>query len=306
MSIAVIHVPWSLSRAGEARISRHHFLPESQLLTPEDAALRARAHPRGITYRAPAGARALAHAAEHPGCVIAGYGALALHGLPFLAEGHDTVLIAPRAGNSLGDALSPTIVRRGVNPGEVAAFTINSFTFRLSTPPAATIQALKHHRLGLLPAVQLVDCVRRYLGVDPASLLDAGHYRLRKKWLTQVVGLSSEFADSPKETEMRLLTHEVARDFGLTLREQHPVFRGGRIVTVFDLALLEARIGLMYDGKHHWDYHQRQKDSLINLEVTELGWTPVRFSSGTLPQLPERLTGLLSDKSAGRRNPTWG
>ena len=122
-------------------------------------------------------------------------------------------------------------------------------------------------------------------------------------------GLGRDASDGTlvrQETEMRLLVEEVANRFGLTVREQHPVHQSGRLITVFDLALIEPRVGIMYDGRHHWDYQQRQKDALINLDVTAEGWTPLRFSSGTLPELPARLERLLSDKYRAGGKPTWG
>ncbi|WP_115685489.1 hypothetical protein [Corynebacterium senegalense] len=301
-----VDCPWSLSRDGEVRISRRHYLPEAELLPADEANLRARAHPRGVAYRAPAGARALAHAVENPGCVISGFGALALHGLPYLVEGHDTLLVAPRATNQVGDEHRPAVRRRGCRPSEVWTFHINGYPFRVACPAAATIQALKEIPREELPAVQLLDCVRRFLGAQPSEIFDAGRHRLSKEWLQHILRLSSPHPDSPKETEMRLLVEEVANRFGLTVREQHPVHQSGRLITVFDLALIEPRVGIMYDGRHHWDYQQRQKDALINLDVTAEGWTPLRFSSGTLPELPARLERLLSDKYRAGGKPTWG
>lgn len=292
-----VHCPWSLSRAGEVRISRRHYLPEAELLPADEANLRARAHPAGVAYRAPAGARALAHAVERPGSVISAHGALALHGLPYLVEGHDTVLIAPTASTKTGELHSPTIVRRGVDPSDILRFRINGFPFHITTPAAATIFIIKP--LDDAIALQFIDCVRRFLGVAPQDLLTAGSARINRQRLTRLIALSSDRADSPKETERRLLTTAVAERRGVTVTEQHPIESAGRLVTVLDLALLEPRVGLMYDGKHHWDYQQRQKDSLINLEAAAQGWTKLRFSAATLPELPARLTRLLQSKGWG-------
>ncbi|WP_157672467.1 hypothetical protein [Corynebacterium mycetoides] len=258
--------------------------------------VQARHHPRALRYPAPAAARALAHAVERPRAVLTGFSALAVYGLPYLVEGHDTTLSCPVAANSNGGALTPTIRRSTHKPEEVWTVKVQGYPFRVAAPAVATVQALKTSGSDILRAVQLVDCVRRYFSITPEALREAGHYRIRKPWLDKVVRLSSALADSPKETEMRLMVQELSHRFHVSVREQYPVFLGSRLITVFDLALLEPKIGLMYDGQHHWDFQQRQKDSLINLEVTTQGWTPLRFSAGTLPELPQRLGRLLSEK----------
>lgn len=292
--------PWTITRAGPFRISRHHYLPEHQLLDAHDTTRRAHRHPRGVAYRAPAGARALAHAAERPGSIITGFGALALHGLPYLTEGHDTVLVAPTSKTLVGDLYAPTVVRRGSRPGETITAYVGQWPFHVATPAAAMIHALKSWGSSDLEAIQLIDCVRRYLDVGPDEILAAGHGRIDRRRLGKLVKHSSERADSPKETEMRLMATRLAARYGVTLVEQHPIYLAGRLLTVFDLVLLEPKIGLMYDGAHHWDYQQRQKDALINLEATTQGWIPLRFSSQTLPELPDRL-GRLLDAIFGRR-----
>lgn len=278
------------------QISQRCYLPAHHLQQEWVVDLQARQHPRGVRYPAPAAARALAHAVENPGAILTGYSALAVYGLPYLVEGHDTTLAAQVARNAPGGPLAPAVTRTILRAGEVWSVVVRGYRIRIASPAVATVQALKDCGLDLLAAVQVVDCARRYAGVTESELLNAGSYRLRRPWLAKVVGLSSALADSPKETEMRLAAAELARRFGVSLREQFPVKVGGRYITVFDLALLEPRIGLMYDGQHHWDYEQRQKDSLINLEVTTHGWTPLRFSAATLPQLPDRLARLLSEK----------
>ncbi|QPK83346.1 hypothetical protein G7Y29_00465 [Corynebacterium qintianiae] len=297
-----VFCPWDITQTpgdGCVRISRRRYLPALQQLENWVVDVNARAHPRGTRYPAPAAARAFAHALEWPGSVITGFSALAVYRLPYLVEGHDTTLSCAVAANTVGGPLTPTVVRLTYRPHEVWTVKLRDYPFRIASPAVATVQALKAAGGGVLPAVQLIDCVRRHLGVQEADVLAAGRYRLRRPWLEKVWGLSSALADSPKETEMRLLARDVARQYSLSLREQYPVRSGGRLITVFDFALLEPRIGLMYDGQHHWEYSQRQKDSLINLEATANGWTPLRFSSATLIELPERLGRLLSEKCWG-------
>ncbi|MCT1695481.1 hypothetical protein [Corynebacterium sanguinis] len=288
--------PWPIKSApdpGCEQISARHFLPTSALRPTWAVLADARTHPRSIEYGAPAAARALALAVEHPESIIVGHSALAVYGLPHLVEGWDTTLVLPRAANATGDALSATITRRGCRDSEAWALIINGYPFRVANPAVATCGALKAIGGDELKSIQLVDAAMRHLSVTAGELRDAARYRVNGRWLEKILSQSSPLADSPKETEMRLLTVQIAQRFGLSLQQQMPLYSGSRLVTIFDLALVEPKIGLMYDGSHHWEYDQRQKDSLINLDATALGWTPLRFSSGTLPQLPERLSALL-------------
>ncbi|AWB83161.1 hypothetical protein C3E79_00555 [Corynebacterium liangguodongii] len=277
---------------GYVQISTRRYVPPESLRPDWAVELQAKLHPRGVRYAAPAAARALANAIEHPTSIITGYSALAVYGLPHLAEGHDTTLVAPVASNSIGGPCTPTVTRRGCKATEAWTVSVHGYPFRVASPAVATAQALKS--LEQLPAVQLIDASRRHLGVSPEEIKLACRRRVSKRWVEKVLRLSSAHADSPKETEMRLMTVDIAADFNLTLREQHPLLLGTQLITVFDLALLEPKIGLMYDGQHHWEYQQRQKDSLINLEATAQGWTVLRFSAGTLPELPSRLRRLLA------------
>ncbi|EEI16299.1 hypothetical protein M3A76_09920 [Corynebacterium sanguinis] len=291
--------PWPITStpgSGCEQISARHFLPASALRPTWAVLADARNHPRSIEYGAPAAARALALAVEHPNCIVVGHSALAIYGLPHLVEGRDTTLVLPRAASSTGRALTATITRRGCRIDEAWTVTINGYPFRVANPAVATAGALKAIGGAELESIQLVDAVMRHLSVTPDEIRAAARYRVNRRWLEKILALSSPFADSPKETEMRLATSKVADRFGITMQQQMPLYSNSRLVTVFDLALAEPKIGLMYDGSHHWEYDQRQKDSLINLDATALGWTPLRFSSGTLPQLPERLSALLRAK----------
>lgn len=268
-----------------------------------------RRHPRRVGYNVPANYRAAAHALANPDCVLTGFGALSLYGLPHFADSCDTVLLNPRISkNRLGGATSPGIGRGQLKPGEAWTLRLRDAEVRVAAPPVALAHALKALRRGecgwetiriegfdpqFIQAVQLVDSARRFVGLDGLEVLATGLKTIKLPWLASVLAHSSALADSPKETEMRLLTSLVAERHGLTMREQVPVRDGNRIITRFDLALMEPKIGLMYDGAHHWDNRQRQKDARINLEVTRFGWKPLRFAANSLVSLPQMVDGLV-------------
>lgn len=296
------------------QISERHYLAAEECREEWVVAHDAKHHPRGVAYPAPAAARAAAHAAEHPGCVVSGFGALALYGLGYFVDGADTTLLHPRAVNSHGDSITPSLRRRSRAPLEVWQLEHRGCTFNAAAPSAALVQALQDLRSGVhrwkavdvpgltpeqVMAVQLVDCARRFLGLTPEQILDAARGKLNRRWLESILGNSSRHADSPKETEMRLLLRQLAREFGCSVCEQVDLVENGRLITIFDLTIPELRVAVMYDGEHHWGYEQRQKDASINLKAATHGWTLVRCSSGTMVEGLALVRELLSKKVHG-------
>ncbi|WP_141738058.1 hypothetical protein [Corynebacterium sp. HMSC30G07] len=300
------------SRPGLFQLSPHYWVSNHELLSPALATHVAACNPQRIQYLAPARLRAAAHALAHPNFVLTGFGALALYGLPFLVEGCDITFLADGFSRAQRASLLQPGVRRGSIPGpDVWLARCRGTRVQVASPALATMQALKLVRRGtsrwpvvsapgkddaFTRAVQLIDATRRHLHVDPTKVLAAGQQHIDMLWLSSVIGVSSGFADSPKESEMRLIAQFLADKHGLLLEEQVTIWKEGRIVTTFDLVLIDMKrrltVGLMYDGAHHWDKTQRNKDASINLEVTLQGWTPLRYSDETLPQMYGQLDRL--------------
>ena len=214
------------------RISGKRYLAVNHCREQWQVELGAKHHPRGVPYWAPAAARAVAHAVERPGAVVGGFSALALYGLPFLVEGADTLLFCATSKNQPGGACSPALRRPSARPGEVWKVRHRGVTIRAAAPADAVVQALKEitrggHRwatvgvAGLtkeeVMAIQLVDCARRFLGVQPSQIRAAAAQKINAEWLEGVLARSSCLADSPKETEMRLLVRALAAEYGLSL-----------------------------------------------------------------------------------------
>ena len=270
----------------------------------------ARRHPRGVLYEIPAAYRAAAHGIENPDMVVLAHGALALYGLRYQVEGKDTVLMHSAAGrNSHGNIRKPSIVRRGCRSEHIWQVNHCGYPLQVASPAAATAQVLREIRrtslsdgdtfAGYSPdvveAITLIDCVRRHLGIAPADILQASKGTVCQRWLTSALAASSNLADSPRETEMRLLARMVCDHFGLHLEEQVVVRDGNRVVTRFDLAIPELRIGIMYDGAHHGEDRQWKKDTEINTDLTVSGWRVLRYTSATLHKLVRQLAALIRE-----------
>lgn len=303
----------SVMRGSLPGVSTHpvngHFTVREEVLIPGPVAVAAAQwHPRKVIYRVPASCRAAAHALSNPGTTLAGFGALALYGLPVLVDACDTVLISPKLGRkALATSTTPGLVRGSPAAETVWRVFFNGEVLQLATPEKATVQALKAIRRGeaawevesldndpvFVRAVQLVDAVRRFLAITPEAIIVAGHKLIDDRWLASVVRASSALADSPKETEMRLIVKSLADKHGFTFHEQVPVRRQGRLVTTLDAAFMEPRYGFMYDGVHHWTKQQRVKDAQINIELQLVKVRCLRFATGTLCTIPSVTESLL-------------
>ena len=282
---------------------REQFLRENWAVK-EDAAN----HPRGVAYRVPAGYRAAAHALSNPDCVLTGFGALALYGLPVLVEGHDTVLIDTTISrNHPADTWSPARVRDTLRLGETWQVVARGQPVRVTAPAVAVVHALRAIKKKevtwpvetieddpvFVRAVQFVDAARRFLALPPEDIAAAAGARINNRWISRIIAASSALAESPKETEMRLILRRVADTHGYTLAEQVPCRHQGRLITTLDAALLEVRYGYMYDGGHHYTKQQRGADARINIELQLIDVRPMRYCSGTLATIPATTEQML-------------
>lgn len=303
---------WGLRVSDRFEVSNTNEIPW------ELAKHRSRYHGAGICYRVPAHLRAAAWALEHPGHTVSGFAALTLYGLSFFVDGCDTVLTSPRVRRTQGPtAARPKLVRADTPPSELWHVTCRGTRVPVVVPGLAVVQALQELRRGsngwevldvgearFVRAVQLLDATQAHLNINPLDVLRAARNRLDLRWVAEALAASSQLADSPKETEMRLIAAALAEKYGLVLQEQVPVKHGGTWVTSFDLALIDAqsdlKVGLMYDGEHHAGREQMQKDSLINIETGVQGWRYFRFTRMTLPMMYNRLDAFFASQLGPR------
>lgn len=295
-------------------------------------------HPRGIAHPAPAALRTLALSLDYPRCTVSGLSSLALLGLPFFADACDTSLNGRAAHGQDAEFGFFTKRRKAC---EQWLLTWRGLTVQSSSMNDALVEAIQDIRDGahswhvpgwaadpeLFRAVSLIDACRRHLGLDPSHLPELSRGKINRRWLLKAIGLSSHLADSPKETEMRLMCHALFNEprlavpgegqawsigrlapiistLGISYAEQVPLFRGDRLITVFDIAFPEIKVGVMYDGEHHLERSQRDKDSAIGVECAVEEWLVLRFSAGTLQTLPWALTHVLAARGyleIGRR-----
>ncbi|GAB3944271.1 endonuclease domain-containing protein [Corynebacterium tapiri] len=287
-------------------VSRHYSVAPEHAVS--HAAQLSLLHPRQLAYPAPAAARAVAVLLKHPTWVADSFSAACLLGVPEFSEGADVFVLGKGNRRLASHPLTPTIHRL---PAGLTAWTLwyHDHPLRCLPPAMALVRCLRilsdglhtwpvpamaHLSASTVRAVQLIDQFRRRTEVTEAEIVAAARSRFDARLLHKYLALSSSLADSVPETSLRLMLTPQARDLGVHLVPQVPVRSGERLVTVLDLADPQARVGVMYDGAHHWTRDQRNRDARINAELKAMGWEVIRFSQAALANAPE--THLLFER----------
>lgn len=296
---------------GMASVSGRFLVPRS-VLRPDSLVIRDSVrHPRRVKYPVPAEYRAAAHALAHPGTTVAGFAALALYGLPHLVDAHDVVLISSTLSvKKRGSSFEPAVVRKQLRAGETWLMECRGEQIQVAAPAVAVAQALQLIRNGqcawpvaaseeeqvFVRAVQLVDACRRFLGLTTGEIATASKGRVNNRWLASVLKSSSALAESPQETEMRLIAMEVAKQFGLKLEEQVEFWSNGKLITRADLAFPQVKLALYYDGRHHDEASTRLRDTSIDLYLTSITWRSLRYGANMLRGLPKHLEVIFRER----------
>lgn len=143
-------------------------------------------------------------------------------------------------------------------------------------------------RKGLTSAVIRLDALMRATGVQSADvgLLAERHRGSRGiVQLRQVLALVDAGAESPQKTRTRL----VLTNAGLAPeRTQIDVYdRDGYHIGRVDMGWATWKVGVEYDGTHHWaDPRQRARDIDRQAELEALGWRIIRVSADILRVRP--------------------
>ena len=294
------------------RISPGHVVSRSQLRPVSLQRYDANFHPRGFHYPVGARTRISAHLRENPAWVADSWSAAALFGVGDFSDGADTCVLA------VGDRLAPSSPERAFKrrkPVGLIPWTVyeESTPLLVAPPMFVLVSCVKaalsgEHRWWTpqvpwmsperIRAVQVIDRFRRVFGVSGKEVLTAGAHRIEKRRLRRVVAHTSPGMDSPPETLLRLVADRVAETAELAFTPQVPVRHRGRIVTVLDLAVEPLKVGLMFDGAHHWGKGRREKDARINVALEREGWRILRVSHGMfgdVAELGELIFALLTE-----------
>ncbi|MDO5668393.1 MAG: hypothetical protein Q4G50_00120 [Corynebacterium sp.] len=286
------------------RVTRDYVIARNRTRPNALSAFTAQFHPRGMRYVVNAATRAVAHLAERPSAVASHFSAAALLGITDFADDADSSLLGPYSRTITSDVQLPTVRRAPVN---LPTWTLHLGERQLKvTPPMLTLAhclrvvlsnehawrtpAGMPHAATTVRAVQLIDRFRREFGLAEKEVAEGLRGLVDKRKLGRILALSDGGADSPPETLVRLIARHAVPE--LEWQSQVTVLKDGTIgdvdsdpatiLTVLDLAAIAERRFVYYDGDHHLDRAQRDKDSHITAQLTAWGWGGIRVTAGMI------------------------
>ncbi|WP_239152828.1 DUF559 domain-containing protein [Virgisporangium aliadipatigenens] len=125
----------------------------------------------------------------------------------------------------------------------------------------------------------------------------------RRRWprapqLAEVLALADAGAQSPMETRTRLMLLAGGLPRPTTQYEVRDA--AGTFVARLDLAYKHYKVGVEYEGAHHRDGDQYQRDLRRINALHALGWLIIRFGPGDILHTPERSVALVRAALAER------
>lgn len=230
--------------------------------------------------------------------VLAGLSASALHGAKWVEPGTPAEIVH---GNRRPPRL---IVVRGDR-------LLDGETERADGMPVTTAARTAFdlgRRLPVGAAVPRIDALMNATGVtvEEIAALAAAHRGVRgTRALGESLSLVDGGAESPYESMARMLL--VQNGFPRPQTQIRVLAANGVVVARLDMGWRQWRVGVDFDGAHHWtDPRQRNRDLERYAQLQELGWTDIRLNSGMLHHAPRRFLGRVGAALMARGCPrTW-
>jgi very-short-patch-repair endonuclease len=149
---------------------------------------------------------------------------------------------------------------------------------RVTNPARTALDIACRNPIG--KAVAAIDALARatHLKIADVEQLAARHKGRRGiRNALEVLDLVDAGAESPRETWLRLLV--IRHGFPRPRTQIQIVDEYGVRVAVPDMGWEDVRLALDYDGEHHRNPQQFNKDIRRHDALTELGWTDIRVTS---------------------------
>lgn len=222
--------------------------------------------------------RSWAHLRDQPAWIADSWSAAALLGIPAFADGIDACVIRSHNRNFPATSLLPARRRpfAGMHHALTAPQALILCPQQMDYPWFVhPVPTLNDDTIG---SVKVIDAFRRH-GVTFFEVAEAAYGTFDRRWLLKLWEISNPGVESNHETTLRLVVAQVAPD----VQSQVLLYdEFGNIITRFDPALEDLRIGLMYDGIVHWTPGRRAKDIAIINAAHRLGWHVLRVETGML------------------------
>lgn len=237
--------------------------------------------------------------------VAIGWLAAAMHGLPHWADSEPVVFFSTHTRRS---ARSRFGAKFRTPPADLVTVRPDPLFPELRSVDAATaaVQCLSSVMRGKktwwipsvpgmgdreVRAVQLIDAFYQCTHVTARQILVAARGTVSRRVVKRVLALCDQGAQSPMETVLRLLVRDTLADVAgdHVWSSQVTVVLGTwyRKRTTPDLACVELKVALYYDGRHHDEDDQNDTDFRLFQQLKDLGWEVVRVNRDLLSDLEE-------------------
>lgn len=260
----------------------------------------------------------------YPERVVAGWAAAPFHGLPYWADSAAVLLLAD--GMSYGADRTATAGRHPLRPvvrplpsgfdpvRDTVAPDPLCPDLRVVTAPVALAQCLRSVLSGrhgwpvveidglaapLVRAVQLIDAFAQCSHVTWDELVAAATGLVSHRNVVRLRVLVAAGAESPRETELRLIVRELLpvghrweTQVEVGYREETSWGGTRNRTTFFDIGCRSLRIGLYYDGKHHDGAAQTEKDFEQLQDLADGRWVVVRVDRTLMRNMRKLLRQL--------------
>ncbi|MFE3191789.1 endonuclease domain-containing protein [Nocardia sp. NPDC059240] len=225
--------------------------------------------------------------------VLVGVSAMAMFGSPYVDEGLPAEIAlessryAPRGVR---------VVRYRIGEDEWCEVD----GFRVTTPVRTAYDIARKHSRDV--AVPLLDSHCATTGIRPEQVVDFMATRERGRVAAQVraiLALVDPGAESPQESRTRLFLMD--RGFPRPQTQIAVYDEHGKFVARVDMGWREWRIGIEYDGAHHWtDPQQRARDIDRLVALESVGWLIIRLTAAHLRSNPTRIVTRLEEALTSR------
>lgn len=274
---------------------------------------------------------------HHETCVLGGWGAAAFHGLKYSADSAPVLLLSYQVAKRDSDdskvaAKHPlrAAVREFPKHFDIERDTVcpdPEFPHhRVVSAPFALVQCLRSVLSGKhtwnvsdipgltrqeVRAIQLIDAFIMCSTVTRAEILRAARGMVRHRTLNRLLRFASVGAESPRETELRLFIRDLlpkGHQWQTQVEvELAPGESTGQVRrTFFDIACPTLEIGLYYDGAHHMNADQAEKDFEQIQDLHDGRWTVIRVDTKLMAN-PEKMLRQIRNAitRAGAMSETW-
>lgn len=209
---------------------------------------------------------------------LAGLSAAAMHGARWLPASDPAELCRRRA------ASVPGIV---IHRGELAGDEVCLVRSIDCTTPARTVYDIGRRTVGDDAIVQidsLLNATRCPLS-EVVRIVDRYPRARGRRLLQTTLELVDGGAESPQETHVRLLLVRAGLPRPVT---QIPVTVDRKVRRRIDMGWPRYRVGVEYDGRHHWTDPASHAEDITRLEfLAARGWLIVRVSARQLRDSPD-------------------